>query len=657
MALTLLMVGLFGCDVPEATAPGVSADVDEVDEAPEHGGDTGWTDTGDSGGCALVTSYRDADRDGWGVDQGAIEGCTVPQGRVTRGGDCDDENPEVSPGAVEQCGGTDEDCDGLTNEAGATGEATWYVDADGDGFGDPLADPVFACARSLGLSENAEDCDDEDAGVHPRAAELCDGVDQDCDGLPDDGVALPTWYRDLDGDGHGDPFETLDTCVQPDGYVDEGSDCDDGDDQINPNAEDTPLDGIDQDCDGSDDCSAPVFYAGNITFEDATAEADMWAFCASYDAVAGNVWVQDTTLAELAALDCLCEVEGSLYVEYNPSLTDLSALSSLSRIGGTLVVITNASLTTLEGMDSLASIGSLYVYDAPLTDLSGLEFVTELEEVYLGEMRTLTSLAGLENLERVNGDLTLYTLTALPDLSPLQKLTEVEEGLTLENLVALTSLGGLDHLTRVGRYLKVRNARLLTTLEGMTALGEVGGLWVLENDALVDLYGFEALVDLPDGLWVYYNTSLPDLRGLEGITSLGALRVSDGSIGASALASLDGLQGLTVVDGDVTIENYSNLTDLSGLDSLTEVGGSLGVSELYGLESVDGLDALDRVGSDLLLDGNPVLADLEGLGGVQEVGGDLTITDNAGLPTADALSLTETIPTIGGTVTVSGNAP
>ncbi len=103
------------------------------------------------------------------------------------GADCNDNDPNIHPDALEQCNGTDDDCDGQVDEPEDLDPAsypTWYADADGDGYGDP-ASPLTACGAPEGYVANAGDCDDTDPAINPGAAERVDGVDNDCDGVID----------------------------------------------------------------------------------------------------------------------------------------------------------------------------------------------------------------------------------------------------------------------------------------------------------------------------------------------------------------------------------------------------------------------------------------------------------------------------------------
>ncbi len=159
----------------------------------------------------------DQDADGW----------------TSEAGDCDDQDAAVHPDAPEVCNGVDDDCDGGIDDEDADLQAgTWYLDADGDGYGSDATTAV-SCAGPDGYSPTAGDCDDADPAINPEAAEVCNDIDDDCDGATDgsdpDVEGAPTWYYDGDGDGQGDPANTEVACNRPAHYVAVGDDCDDSD--------------------------------------------------------------------------------------------------------------------------------------------------------------------------------------------------------------------------------------------------------------------------------------------------------------------------------------------------------------------------------------------------------------------------------------------
>jgi len=135
------------------------------------------------------------------------------------------------------------ECDG-----GGSGQL-YYPDADGDGHGG-VAEPVTACEVPMGYASSSDDCDDGDPSVHPGAEEVCDGIDNDCEGDIDVGaVEAPTWYADADGDGFGRADTHLQACAPSFDYVADNSDCNDYHPGIYPGA-DEYCDGLDNDCDG-----------------------------------------------------------------------------------------------------------------------------------------------------------------------------------------------------------------------------------------------------------------------------------------------------------------------------------------------------------------------------------------------------------------------
>ncbi|MEC7983674.1 MAG: MopE-related protein [Myxococcota bacterium] len=155
---------------------------------------------------AAVAHPEDVDDDGDGMTENE--------------GDCNDEDATVYVGAEEIANdGIDQDCDGEDR-----------IDIDGDGYDANI------------------DCDDTNASIHPAAEEICDEVDNNCDGIiDDDAVDRQEWYPDADQDSFGDPNGGILACTQPEGLVEDGSDCDDNNADVFPDASEV-CNNIDDDC-------------------------------------------------------------------------------------------------------------------------------------------------------------------------------------------------------------------------------------------------------------------------------------------------------------------------------------------------------------------------------------------------------------------------
>ncbi|MFZ5477240.1 MAG: putative metal-binding motif-containing protein, partial [Myxococcota bacterium] len=285
--------------------------------------------------CEIVIRYGDADGDGFGdveapvagcdpagVDDagdcddadpathpGAQESCDQPVDRDCDGQigfadddgdgwaaceDCDDADPWVHPEAEEICDWIDQDCDALVDEDPMDGLA-FYVDADGDGYGDD-ATLELACSEMADRVDEGGDCDDADPRVNPDEDERCDpdDVDEDCDGLSDESGAddEEQFWLDDDEDGYGDRGTWVFACDWPDGYVGNDEDCDDADGGVNPDATET-CDGEDEDCDrlvDDDADGAPTWYFD----DDGDGYGDATVTMLSCSAPRSD-WVEDAT--------------------------------------------------------------------------------------------------------------------------------------------------------------------------------------------------------------------------------------------------------------------------------------------------------------------------------------------------------------------------
>ena len=164
--------------------------------------------------------------------------------------DCDDNNAAIHPDVVEVCDGIDNNCNGLVDEDIPV--VTYYFDSDGDLFGDAnITLDTCLSAPPSGYVEVAGDCDDTNAAFNPSIVEICDDLDNNCDGNVDEGLEVTTYYLDSDGDSYGDPAMALESCLSEPlaDYVLLGGDCDDSNAAIHPDAMEV-LDSLDNDCNG-----------------------------------------------------------------------------------------------------------------------------------------------------------------------------------------------------------------------------------------------------------------------------------------------------------------------------------------------------------------------------------------------------------------------
>jgi len=245
---------------------------------------------------------RDNDCDGYLL----YEEVDVDQDGALQCNDCDDGDVTVFPGATELCNGVDDDCNGLSDASNPVNGIAGEDDADGDGS--------LAC----------DDCDDGDATAVPGATELCDGLDNDCNGQADfGGSAANELDLDLDGspacldcdDGNAarfpgnpelcdgedndcDPTTSENADNDGDGVTacDNPSDCDDSDSTVSPGATEL-CDGLDNDCNGLPD------FAGNVVNE-VDSDGDGSPFCADCDDSNASNFPGNTELCDGLDNDC-----------------------------------------------------------------------------------------------------------------------------------------------------------------------------------------------------------------------------------------------------------------------------------------------------------------------------------------------------------------
>ena len=195
-------------------------------------------------GICNTPYYADIDGDGFGDILNDSLACELPLGYVLDSTDCNNANNLIYPGATDICNSVDDNCNGIIDEDAIF--TVYYADLDGDAFGALLQDSV-SCNFPFGYVLDSTDCNDTNNLIYPGATEICDYLDNDCDGTIDDNLAYIQSYEDADGDNYGNIFVDSLSCDIPEGFVLNDSDCDDTDPNIYPGAEEL-LNGVDDDC-------------------------------------------------------------------------------------------------------------------------------------------------------------------------------------------------------------------------------------------------------------------------------------------------------------------------------------------------------------------------------------------------------------------------
>ena len=251
------------------------------------------------------------------------------------------------------------------------------------------------------------------------------------------------------------------------------------------------------------------------------------------------------------------------------SVTNLKDLSFVSGLSGlkSLSLVGSLALPDLTALKDLSQLETLDIYAGGLGNPAGIEGLTQLRHLELGnestafQMRDLSVLSGLVNLEylRVDAD-GLESFHGMEQLANLKEAYFYGSSAIYQDVSPLAGLSGLRELTMGSA---ARSLEPLRNLTGLTKLSIAGNACPEAFQSLEPLSGLTGLQSLDVQ---FCRSTVIDLAPLAGLTQLSSLSVesfspSDPVENLSALSGLTGLKNLVL--------NLPSLTDLSPLASLT----------------------------------------------------------------------------------------
>lgn len=312
-----------------------------------------------------------------------------------------------------------------------------------------------------------------------------------------------------------------------------------------------------------------------------------------------------------------------------PDIANLDGLLGLASIGGDLVIDSNLVLTSLSGLDSIKTVGgNLWIIDnALLPNLIGIENLASVSgNIDINFNGSLASLAPFKQLKSIAGQVTIWA-------NPLQSLGGLDSlryagGMHIWQNEALTNLNGLHRLDSVGE-ISIRGNLGLTDLTGLGNLRviqqnmTISGLifFMPDNSSLTSLQGLDQLVSVGGQLEISHHPLLTNLSGLGALGSIGDLNISFCPL-LTDLSSLSVLDSIDTIDGDVIIAQNAALTSLGGLENIVSIGGTLNISANPLLPDLAGLEGLRAVDDLIYVANNENLLTLNGLNGLDSIKGE-----------------------------------
>ncbi len=362
-----------------------------------------------------------------------------------------------------------------------------------------------------------------------------------------------------------------------------------------------------------------------------------------------NGWLSihwNNSLYSINGFSKLTELGGNLAITSNPKLNNLNGLNTLTYIGGHLRIINNKSLQEISPLSKVSSVRSLMIKKSSLNSLDHLSSLTEIRGgLFIHNNPYLNNISGIA--AAISGGLVSLDILNNPNLDTidgLENLTSVGIGVRIINNPNVQNLDALSNLIRIYQYLDISNNPGLQSACGIIQLLEepsaVGGLITLKNngsnanDATTIINDCNNCRILNKDLLLKNQAEVNDFKYCK---INGDLTIQESS--TASITNLNGLANLSIVTGDLVINNNQAINNIDPLSSINTVIGDFIVKGNSSLTSVGNVSNLTAIGGKLSIENNPVLSSLSGFSEVHSLGGDIHIENNQALTNLNGLNI------------------
>ncbi|MDC1105508.1 hypothetical protein OAT16_02310 [Prolixibacteraceae bacterium] len=325
---------------------------------------------------------------------------------------------------------------------------------------------------------------------------------------------------------------------------------------------------------------------------------------------------KNAQLKDLSGIETSDKLHANLYVEENASLESFVGFESVKEIDGFMKVTYNPALTSLKGFDGLTKVaGALEIYgNRHLKEICGFPSLKVIEkDLVVKNNDELIQFAGFNQLNTVGEDI-LITKNKLLDRVEITDSLELCGGdIVFQHNSVMTELKGSNRL-KEAVILKVQSNASLQSVEGFNGLLQLNTLAIGENENLESIDAFRSLNEVSDSISIIKNPKLRTITGFNEIAYVPSLSL----IECSSLEQLNAFQSISRVGKMIFID--SKVNDLRFLNNLVRVDkGNLFIKNHRNLVSLEGLDNLSYIKGELWVYENESLKDLRSLNQLRQV--------------------------------------